>query len=82
MNAEQRELAADRQMLARIAEETGGRSFWATDDLTGLGGLIPDRSVVTPADVESPLCDTPMIVILLTGLFSTEWILRRALSLP
>ncbi len=82
INAEQRELAADRQMLARIAEETGGRSFWATDDLTELDALIPDRRIATPADIETPLWDTRLIVLLLTGLFSTEWILRRALSLP
>lgn len=82
IDLERREPSADRQMLARIAEQTGGRAFWSTDDLSELAKLIPDRSIQTPADIETPLWDTRLIVLVLTSLLATEWILRRALSLP
>jgi len=82
VDPEQRDTSADRRLLARIAQETGGRAFWATDDLSKLAESIPDRSVITPADIETPLWDTRLIVLALAGLLTTEWVLRRALSLP
>jgi hypothetical protein len=79
---ELRRSEADSDNLRRIAKSTGGQARWITDDLTSLARAIPDRSIERPDDIEEPLWDTRLMVLLLTGLLSAEWILRRVLSLP
>jgi len=82
IDREMQQVAADAGNLSRIAEATGGKSLWSTDDLSVLAAALPDRSIERPSDIEEPIWDTRLMAFLLIGLLSMEWILRRSLSLP
>jgi len=68
-------------LLKRIAEDTGGRFYTAAtvgslaDDITYLGRGV---TVVQEKD----LWDMPVVLLLLVGLMSGEWFLRRRVGLP
>jgi DNA-binding Lrp family transcriptional regulator len=68
-------------LLKRIAEDTGGRFYTAAnasslaDDITYLGRGV---TVVQEKD----LWDMPAVLLLLLGLVSGEWFLRRSVGLP
>jgi uncharacterized membrane protein len=68
-------------LLKRIAEDTGGRFYTAStvsslaDDITYLGRGV---TVVQEKD----LWDMPIVLLLLIGLISGEWFLRRQRGLP
>lgn len=71
---------ADHAVLARMTEATGGRLI-ELNELVEAFGAIPDRSIQIPDDVSEPLWDSRLFLILLTGLISLEWILRKAFGL-
>jgi len=68
-------------LLKRIAEDTGGRFYTASnaaslaDDITYLGRGV---TVVQEKD----LWDMPVVLALLVGLVGGEWFLRRKVGLP
>jgi len=68
-------------LLKRIAEDTGGRFYTSStvsslaDDITYLGRGV---TVVQEKD----LWDMPIVLLLLIGLISGEWFLRRQRGLP
>jgi uncharacterized membrane protein len=68
-------------LLKRIAEDTGGRFYTASnaaslaDDITYLGRGV---TVVQEKD----LWDMPIVLALLVGLVGGEWFLRRKVGLP
>ncbi|MCH8148875.1 MAG: hypothetical protein IH987_12900 [Planctomycetes bacterium] len=71
---------ADHALLTRITEATGGRLL-DLNELVDAFSAIPDRSIQIPDDVSEPLWDSRLFLILLTGLISLEWILRKAFGL-
>ena len=72
---------ADYEALMQLADRSGGAFHLATDDLAALARGIPDRSVDVPDDVEEPLWDTRLALMLFMGLIVTEWIIRKAVGL-
>ncbi len=76
---EMRDPAADHDLLARLAEETGGQVL-DPQDLTALSSL-PDRSIITPMDLIEPLWDTPLCLILVIVLLTFEWVGRKLIRL-
>lgn len=73
---------ADPELLRMIASRTGGRFAKPGDDLAALAGQIPDRSVQIPDDIEEPLWDKPLMVVLFAVLIIAEWIVRKTRGLP
>ncbi len=63
-------------LLERIAEETGGRSYTAAD----VDALPEEIGYTETGDTvyeDRPLWDMPFLFLLLVGLLTTEWGLRR-----
>lgn len=76
---EMRDPAADHDLLARLAEDTGGQVL-AASDLSALE-ILPDRSIITPMDLVEPLWDTPLCLILVILLLTFEWVGRKLIRL-
>jgi uncharacterized membrane protein len=74
--AEQFHTGQNRELLTRLAEETGGR-YWQTSDLSRLPSEIAysDAGVSTQAVMD--LWDMPAIFLILLLLKGAEWLLRR-----
>jgi hypothetical protein len=72
---------ADHAFLQRLAESTGGKML-GISEVDTLPRLLPNRRVrlVGTPDEES-LWDTPLAMILLLGLLTTEWAGRRLMKL-
>lgn len=88
-DVEQRRLEADHEYLQRLARRTGGRFWRLADgqptggpsevlDLDALAAAIPDRSVQIADDIEEPLWDKGVILLVFMTLIGTEWIMRRS----
>lgn len=73
---EARRPQADHDALQRMATATGGRMI-ELDDLTPHFRGIKDRSVLIPDDLEEPLWDSKLVLILFATMISMEWILRK-----
>lgn len=84
---EMRRPEADHDLLARLAEETGGQVLSPTaEPAPGLSPLdalrhLPNRSIRTPMDLIEPLWDTPLCLILVVLLLTFEWVGRKLLRL-
>ena len=71
---------ADHELLARLAEETGG----AVVDPASLGELparLPNRSVTVVTERTEALWDTPLALIAVLTLLTVEWVGRRLVRL-
>ncbi|HKQ47323.1 MAG TPA: VWA domain-containing protein [Phycisphaerae bacterium] len=88
-DVEQRRLEADHEYLQRLARRTGGRFWRLTNDSAGavsvdgldlnaLASVIPDRSIQIADDIEEPLWDKGVILLLFVTLIGTEWTMRRS----
>jgi hypothetical protein len=77
---EVRRAAADHDLLAELARETGG-AVVSPDRLDTLPALLPKRSVVTEHATIEPLWDAPLSLILIVLLASVEWLGRRWMRL-
>ena len=77
---ELRRAAADHSLLQQLAEDTGG-AVVTPEDLANLPQLLPKRSVVTEQATLDPLWDSPLALILVIFLATTEWLGRRWLRL-
>lgn len=77
---ELRNPAANHELLAELAERTGGRVLTA-DQLDQLPRAVPNRARITPADITEPLNHSPLAFALLIALFAAEWIGRRTMGL-
>jgi hypothetical protein len=77
---EYRDTRPDRASLELIAQKSGGRVLTGPDDLAELlrgYHAIPGEVIVS----RSPLWDTPILMLALIGLLTTEWVMRRAKGL-
>jgi hypothetical protein len=77
---ETRRAAVDHDLLAQLAQETGG-AVVAPDAIGTLPGLLPRRSVVTEHATFEPLWDAPLVLILIVLFATAEWLGRRWMRL-
>jgi uncharacterized membrane protein len=78
--AEFRDPRPNPALLARLARGTGGSVIESPTDLANLLGRHKDATVQTIV-TRSPMWDTPLLWLVLLGLLSAEWILRRVKGL-
>ena len=74
--AEDFQPAQNRELLSRLAEQTGGR-YWGLDELAGLPEEIRFSEAGISARETLDLWDIPAMFLLLAGLKAAEWLLRR-----
>jgi uncharacterized membrane protein len=68
--------AQNRELLTRLAEQTGGR-YWTLGELAGLPQEIRFSEAGITAREILDLWDAPFFFLLLLGLKAAEWLLRR-----
>lgn len=68
--------AQNRELLTRLAEQTGGQ-YWSLDDVAGLPEQIRFSEAGISAREILDLWDMPALFLLLLGLKAAEWMLRR-----
>jgi uncharacterized membrane protein len=68
--------AQNRELLTKLAEQTGGR-YWTLDDLAGLPEEIRFSEAGVTAREIMDLWDMPFFFLLLLSLRAGEWLLRR-----
>ncbi|MFY9689470.1 MAG: glutamine amidotransferase [Candidatus Acidiferrales bacterium] len=66
----------NRDLLEKLASETGGR-YWTPDDLKNLPGQIAYSEAGITVRETKPLWDMPAIFLLILALLFAEWLLRR-----
>jgi hypothetical protein len=66
----------NRELLMRVAEETGGR-FYTADNLDELAGDIAFTEGGTTVTEVLDLWDMPVFFLLFLGLIGTEWTMRK-----
>lgn len=71
---------ADHAALERMANATNGIVL-ELDELESGFRNIQDRSVQIPDDVEEPLWDSKLVLVLFVTMISMEWAVRKALGL-
>lgn len=79
--AELAELSANVTLLQELARASGGQMFHL-DELDQIPSRLRNFSAVTSIPQERPLWDRWPTLLLLCGLLSAEWILRRQNGLP
>ncbi len=75
------ELSANRNLLEQIAEATGGQLF-LPKDVSKIPGLFQDVSERSSSQQEVTLWDHWLILTLLFGLLTCEWVIRKLNGLP
>lgn len=71
---------ADHARLTALAEETGG-AVVPLNELTRLEELVPNRARRTPDDLREPIWNSTLALILVVGLITAEWIVRKVIRL-
>ena len=66
----------NRDLLEKLASETGGR-YWKPEDLSKLPGEIAYSDAGITVRETKPLWDMPVIFLLILALLFSEWLLRR-----
>ena len=66
----------NRRLLEQLASDTGGR-YWTPSELKNLPGDVSYSEAGISVRNTKPLWDVPVIFLLLLGLPTTEWLLRR-----
>jgi hypothetical protein len=76
MADEFRSLTPDRELLKRIAADTGGQVI-ELSDAASLPKLLANLNVPIKEIVTEPLWHSPWVFALILGLLAAEWIIRR-----
>ena len=66
----------DADLLKTMAGVSGGK-FYANSNANGLVNDLKRLQKVVPVNVERDIWDMPMVLFLLLGLFTLEWLIRR-----
>src|SRR5439155_18327252 len=66
----------NRQLLEKLAAETGGR-YWRPQELSRLSSEIPYSAAGITLRETKDLWNMPAVFLLMLGLRSSEWLLRR-----
>jgi uncharacterized membrane protein len=67
----------DRAALSRLASETQGQVVDLAQAADRLPWLLPSAAKIIPMDINRPLWDAPLAMILFVFLITTEWVLRK-----
>ncbi len=67
----------DRAALSRLASETMGQVVEIDQATEKLPQLIPSAAKIIPIDINRPLWDAPLGMILFVFLITAEWVLRK-----
>ena len=67
----------DRAALSRLATETMGQVVELNQAAEKLPALIPSAAKTIPIDINRPLWDAPLGMILFVLLITSEWVLRK-----
>jgi uncharacterized membrane protein len=73
--------AMNRELLEHVASAGGGKFYQADQLATLLSDLVHERREVSHR-VETELWDAPVVLLLITILFCTEWLMRKRSDLP
>ncbi len=79
---EKKDLRLNRPLLEELADKSDGGQYFVLSDVSEIAELIPDRektTLVPGRPVE--LWDTHVLMFLLAGLLSVEWIVRKRFKL-
>ncbi len=71
---------ADHQLLAELAESTGG-SVLDPESLESLPSVLPNREVLVENPIIIPIWNTGAVFFLVLGFLSAEWIGRRLIRM-
>jgi hypothetical protein len=77
---EMRNPSTDHGLLTMLADQTGG-AVVPVSDFDTLPRRLPKREVRTPVDIVEPLWDTPLALILILVLLTSEWVGRKMVRL-
>jgi uncharacterized membrane protein len=66
----------NRELLEKLSDETGGR-YWTGDELSRLPKDISYSEAGISVRDTKPLWDVPIVFLVLLGLMSADWLLRR-----
>ena len=78
---EYQSLAFNKELLDRVARETGGEVV-ALDGLQDLAARLPELEAPVMEVWSRPLWHNPWVFLCALGLFGAEWVLRRMKGLP
>jgi hypothetical protein len=79
---EKRDLRLNRPLLDELAAKSDGGQYFSVNNVADIPNFIPDRSKTTLVPGEPiELWDTYMVLGLLAGLLTVEWIIRKRFKL-
>jgi hypothetical protein len=70
----------DHELLARLSEQTGGQVLTPAT-LAGVESVLPNRRVRQVTETTEALWDTPLALLIVLLLLTTEWVGRRLIRL-
>jgi hypothetical protein len=76
-----RALKPNRELLAAIAQKTGG-SVLTVADLKDFARRLPERRAPITETWSDPLWQKPLVLLFVIGCFATDWGIRRWKGLP
>jgi len=71
---------ADHARLVALAEQTGG-AVVPLNELARLEDLVPNRARRTPDDLREPIWNSTLALVVVIGLITIEWIIRKVIRL-
>ncbi|GHC01440.1 hypothetical protein [Cerasicoccus arenae] len=70
------ETAMNASLMKKMADASGGR-FFREEDLAGLPDILDAESETVESHVDLDIWSSPLFFIILIGLMTTEWIIRK-----
>ena len=75
------DLSANRELLAQVADVSGGRLFYP-DEVGGIAELFRDPNFTSEERLETRLWDHWLIILIFFALLTSEWVVRKLNGLP
>ncbi len=75
------DLSANRELLAQVADVSGGRLFYP-DEVGGIAELFRDPNFTSEERTETRLWDHWLVILIFFALLTSEWVVRKLNGLP
>jgi hypothetical protein len=75
------DLSANRELLAQVADVSGGRLFFP-DEVGGIAELFRDPSFTSEERTETRLWDHWLLILVFFAMLTSEWVVRKLNGLP
>ncbi|MBT4865492.1 MAG: hypothetical protein HON53_10275 [Planctomycetaceae bacterium] len=75
------DLSANRELLAQVADVSGGRLFYP-DEVGGIAELFRDPNFTSEERLETRLWDHWLVILIFFALLTSEWVVRKLNGLP